>query len=129
MNRLFVLALALVAAAGPASAQSGIRSAVPAGGSTQPVAGQINPDGSVQRGSGFTASRLGPGQYRIRFSAGYFASGCAAMVVEGTSSFNILSNASQARCPERRATFRVNTYDAKSGLLSDQSFAFVAVEE
>lgn len=129
MNRLFVLALALVAAAGAASAQGGVRYDVPAGGNAPSAGGQINPDGSVQRGSGFTASRLGPGQYQIRFSTGYFASGCAAMVVEGTSAFNILSNASQARCPQKRATFRVNTYDAKSGLLSDESFAFVAVEE
>lgn len=62
MNRLLMFVLVLVAAAGPASAQSHVRYAMPAGGNALSAGGQINPDGTVARGSGFTASRLGPGQ-------------------------------------------------------------------
>jgi hypothetical protein len=128
MNRFVISAVAIAIAAGPASAQSAYRYF----GQTSPMlrsaAGNVGADGTVQRGTGFTASRLGPGEYEIRFARGYFSSGCAAMVVEGTSAFNILSNASQKRC-QRQPAFRVNTYDARSGLLSDESFQFVAVEE
>lgn len=128
-NRLVFLGLALAIAAGPASAQSGARYFAQTSANPRSLAGQINSDGTVQRGTGFTANRLGPGEYEIRFERGYFSTGCAAMIVEGTEAFNILSNSAQRRCPQRQPTFRVNTYDAKSGLLSDENFAFVAVED
>ncbi len=122
------IAALLLALLGPASARGAPRYAGPATGGSGSVAGQINPDGSIARGSGFTASRLGPGEYEIRFSQDDFPSGCAAMVVEGTTTFAIFTTAWQRRCPQRQPLFRVNTYD-HTGLLSDQSFAFIAAQE
>jgi hypothetical protein len=122
------IAALLLATLGPASAQGTPRYAGAATGGSGSAAGQVNPDGSIARGSGFTARRLGPGEYEIRFPQEYFSSGCAAMVVEGTTTFPIYSTAWQRHCPQRQPVFRVNTY-AQSGLLSDQSFAFIALQE
>lgn len=122
MLRFLGFALVLAAAvAAPASAL------VPETAGTS-VAGEVALTGQIQHGSGFTVRRRGPGQYAIAFPHGTFATGCVAVVVEGSTSA-ILSVATQRRCPEQRPLVYVDTYDVKNDLLSDQNFQFVAVEE
>ena len=45
------------------------------------VGGQVNRDGSVARGSHFTVTYLGTGQYELNFDSGYFRSGCPILTV------------------------------------------------
>ncbi|MGA8662547.1 MAG: hypothetical protein WA304_10175 [Candidatus Cybelea sp.] len=68
MNRLVTLLALAIALGGPASAQTFYRVApVP----TLPiVAGEINFDGRVLLGSGFTAQRISTGKYKIAFLKG-----------------------------------------------------------
>ncbi len=129
MNRLSILAIALaIGLACPASAQGVFPNGAPETGMATSVAGAVSLDGQVLHGAGFTVRRRGPGQYAITFQHGIFRTGCAAITVEGTSLFPILSLAVPRHCPARQQLFNVNTFDVKSGLLSDENFQFVAVE-
>jgi hypothetical protein len=90
--------------------------------------GEINLNGQVVHGTGFTATLVRTGEYKITFDNGFFPSGCAAMTVEGTS-FPISGEALQPRCPQSRVVFYVDTYNALNGQLDDLTFQFIAVEE
>ena len=80
MNRFITVVIGLtIALAGQASAGSLLRYVKPTTGTAVVVGGEIGRDGSVKRGSGFTARRYGLGRYEIRFEDGYFPGGCAAM--------------------------------------------------
>lgn len=125
MNRFLAPAVLLAALAAPASAQLSAEDAPPAGG-VSTAAGQVASDGQILAGSGFTVRRRGPGEYEVIFPHGFFSSGCAALVVQGTSS-QITSTVTQRRCPQRNPLFYVDTF--KNGLLSDENFAFIAAQE
>jgi hypothetical protein len=82
MNRFVPIAIGLaVAIVGPVSAGTILRHTT--GIYLVAAGGEIRADGSIKRGSGFTARRLGIGEYEISFAPGYFGAStpCAAMTV------------------------------------------------
>jgi len=123
MNRVLILAIGLaIALVGPVSA-AGFRYMAPAS-PLRVVAGEIGPDGSVMNGSGFTAHRVGVGQYVIRFQNDSIR-GCAAVFVTPVGEAYYGAAASQAGCGRKVA---VNIGSVGYGL-QDSTFQFVAVEE
>jgi hypothetical protein len=129
MNRLFILGIAVaIGVAAPAAAQGVFLTGASGTGAATSVAGAVSLDGAALHGSGFTVRRRGPGQYAITLQHGVFKTGCAAMTVAGTGLFPILTLAAPRPCPARQPRFEVNTFDAKSGQLTDEDFQFVAVE-
>jgi hypothetical protein len=82
MNRFIFLGIALeIALLGPASAGTIYRYAPPAAINVKVAAGEIDADGFIARGVGFTVRHIDTGIYIITFKPGYFPSGCVAMTV------------------------------------------------
>jgi hypothetical protein len=82
MNRFIPVVVGLaIAVLGPVSAGTIFR--YDTGAYRVVAGGEIRADGSIKRGLGFTARRIGFGRYEIRFTPGYFGTGsqCAAMTV------------------------------------------------
>ena len=86
------------------------------------LAGQVNADGSVSRGTHFTVVHRGTGNYELTFDEGYFANGCPVLTVTPLNSINTTFSVSQVRC---------NLYDAyfesAKGILTDTEFNLIAV--
>lgn len=126
MNRYLVLAIVL-AILGPACSPA--TSAVYAATNNGPrvAAGVINAEGHIVHGAGFSASRVGKGEYVITFTQGYFPGGCAAMVLTlaGTASQRPIGVVKQHSCDD---VFYIVFFDQISSSKADTAFQFVAAE-
>jgi hypothetical protein len=92
--------------------------------------GEIRADGSIKRGLGFTARRIGFGQYEIKFDPGYFGSGyqCAAMTVGSAGSQNwhtFVATVTQPHCSD----FLVTLWYPGQPATTDHRWQFTAVAE
>jgi hypothetical protein len=79
MNRLAIFLVFAIGMVASASAGALFRPA-PSGDDLRVIAGAINADGSVARGSGFTSEELASGQYQITFTDKQFLRGCPILV-------------------------------------------------
>jgi hypothetical protein len=81
VNRIIILGVALAIAAAGQAAAAGYRYF----GTSQTavvVSGAVSSDGTILRGTGFVAKRIGIGTYTVTFAKGVFPNGCpAAMTV------------------------------------------------
>jgi hypothetical protein len=124
MNRVVVLLALAIALGGPASAQAFYRVA-PAVQNLPMVAGEVNFDGSVLLGSGFTAQRISTGKYKIAFLKGQ--SNCPVF------SITVVSNVSNPPTGEVHAprlcsrVHYVRFFLPGNGTPLDETFEFVAV--
>ncbi len=128
MNRSIILGIALaIALVGPASGST-FRYLDPAVASPRVVAGEIDANGNVVRGSGFTVAHPSPGQYEIRFVNNSLR-GCGAMTVTPVIRFSyadVLGQSSQPNCGRK---YHVAIYEISQQRYVDDPFQFVAVEE
>jgi hypothetical protein len=123
MNRLVTLLALAVVFGGPASAQTFYR----VGSVQNPpiVAGEINSDGKVLLGTGFTVRHIAFGKYRIAFPKG--SSDCPVMsvTVVGTTSSPPTGEVHQPSVCSR--VFYVRFFFPGGEAPFDQTFQFVAV--
>jgi hypothetical protein len=130
MNRFVPIAIGLaVAVLGPVSAASIFRHTT--GAYVVVAGGEIRADGSIKRGSGFTARRLGFGQYEISFPPGYFGAStpCAAMTVgsAGTQGWHpFVATVTQPHCG---SDFFVTLWYPNQPGTTDHRWQFTAVGE
>jgi hypothetical protein len=124
MIRSTIIAFAIVALAGSASAVAASRYN-PQIAHDRVVAGEVNSDGTVLRGSGFTAQHMGAGVYQIRFDGGQFVGGCPVMVVTGVGSayYTPFPEVTQNSCG---ATFTVYMEYPGQNKFVDNPFMFIA---
>jgi hypothetical protein len=129
MNRFVPIAIGLaIALLGPVSAGTIFRQVTKvylvSGG------GEIRADGSIKRGLGFTARRIGFGKYEIKFTPGYFGAGeqCAAMTVGSAGSQNgppVIATVTQPQCSD----FLVTLWNPYQQTTTDHRWQFTAVAE
>jgi hypothetical protein len=64
------------------------------------VAGEVNSDGTILRGSGFTVQHLATGVYQLRFNGDQFVGGCPVMVATtaGSAYYTPFPEVTQASC-------------------------------
>jgi hypothetical protein len=124
MIRSIIIAFAIVALAGSASAAAASRY-YPEITHDRVVAGEVNADGTVQRGSGFSAQLVATGVYRIKFNGGQFVGGCPVMIATtaGSAYDTPFPEVSQNSCGDK---FIVYMEDPASDAFQDYSFMFIA---
>lgn len=112
---------------GTASAGTLYRNVSSATGHPGVVAGEVNSDGSIALGKGFTVQHLGPGQYEVTFDRRYFRSGCAVMTVTpvGSTYYNPFPEVNPGPC---NRVFTVYMQVADTNKTSDWAFMFIARE-
>jgi hypothetical protein len=88
------------------------------------LAGQVNGDGTIARGSHFTSQLMSIGIYQITFDRGYFSNGCPILTVTNFANGNmlLLDEVYQDNCS---GTYTVKLFTA-SGEHFNQAFTFVA---
>ncbi len=124
MNRFTVFAALALASIGSASAgtfyhgMNGTASPVVAG-------GIVASNGSVGRGSGFSVTHPAPGHYVIKFTPGFFPTGCAAMVANPWAGRPLIANVAVTGCESKAPVFHV-IVQRVDGILEDKHFSFVA---
>jgi hypothetical protein len=127
MNRVFVLMVALFAVLGVTGYAQGIRGFQPAAfPNPSVIAGVVNRDGEIVRGSHFAVHRVSVGKYRIRFDEHDFAGACPALVVTNLSNYvNPPTNEVFERVPCR--IYEVYFWEANaSATRVDEDFNFIA---
>jgi hypothetical protein len=120
MNRSAIFLIFAIGMVAAASAGSIFRSDAPAADDIRAIAGAVNSDGTVARGTGFTAERLSTGTYQITFSDRQFLRGCpivAASAEVGGAAANVVPSP----C---RGPFEIMTYF--TGGTVDSYFTFIA---
>jgi hypothetical protein len=127
MTRFLILAFFGVAAIGIASAGTVYRGVASATGHSGIVAGEVNFDGTIRRGDGFSVQRPHIGVYEITFSPRFFPSGCAALTVTdvGSAYYNPIPQVSPGPCDR---SFTVYMEYPGVNKTVDQAFAFIARE-
>jgi|ERR1700729_4523057 hypothetical protein len=125
MNKFLLLGIAFaIAIVGPVSAATSRYFDVS---NPRIVAGQINANGNVERGLGFTARHIATGEYEIRFQNDSLR-GCAAMVISAVASgySNVVGAAYQPNCGRK---FDVDIWLPGQDAKYDQEFQFIAAQE
>jgi hypothetical protein len=124
MIRSTIIAFAIVALAGSASAVAASRY-YPQTTHDRVVAGEVNSDGTILRGSGFTVQHVAMGVYQIKFNGGQFVGGCPVMVATtaGNAYYTPFPEVSQAACGDK---FVVSMEKPYVDLFEDYSFIFIA---
>jgi hypothetical protein len=127
MNRFLIAGVALaIALAAPVWAGSYYRGLGPA--ASTPIGGIVRANGTIERGSGFTAELEENGSYRVTFDKGVFPTGCAAVVVNGEAQGPVLSSSVAVNCHNfAPPVVRVHLYDPRDGRMVQAKFQFVAV--
>jgi hypothetical protein len=124
MIRSTIIAFAIVALAGSAPAVAASRY-YPGTVHDRVVAGYVNSDGTILRGSGFSVQHTATGVYQIRFDGGQFVGGCPIMVATtaGSLYYTPFPEVSQASCGDKFIVYMeypgVNEFQ-------DYSFMFIA---
>jgi hypothetical protein len=126
MNRVFLTVAFLIAASGPV-ASSAFRNE---NGSTSPlmIAGQVDINGNIRRGSGFTAERVAQGEYRIHIQP-YAGRGCLAMTVTPVGVHSYFYSAwIGERTNNCKGVFNIYIGTVEQSY-QDSGFAFIAVQD
>jgi hypothetical protein len=122
MNRLAIFLVLSFGFIGIASAASAFRYIAPSQVNPKVVAGEVNSDGSVIRGSGFTVAHPRSGTYRLTFDTNQFI--CPVIVVSsetGPSSASV----DKSSC---RKPFHVLIWDPIDNRFEDGRFRFIATD-
>lgn len=128
MNRSFIVSIALaITLVGTASARPVFQYIRHSTQMPRAASGAVTDDGIIFGGTGFTVTHPMTGVYNIKFSKGFWPSGCAAMVVQPRSPG--LSYVRPLGCAGADPTFYVRFFDPKTGALIDKTFDFIAVED
>ncbi len=127
MKPWVVLAAAFaIALAGPAYANIYNRYVAPGAGGSVVVSGLVTANGHVDRGSGFSVSRVGVGEYSIDFKSGTFQE-CAGMTV--TSAREQAIAVVVPRICQPTTHFLVLMYENGSAAPVDSAFQFIAASQ
>ncbi len=124
MSRILVLSLGLLGVLGVYSYGQGMRGLATSQGPAV-LAGAINSDGSILRGSHFLVRHVSSGVYLIRFIDSYFAGTCPVLTVTSVGYGRVppwLQVFERKRC----RTYLVFVYNDNTSLV-DRPFNFIAV--
>lgn len=125
MIRTFALLVAFVAAFGTIGLAQNMRYFGAANvRNPRVLAGQVNGNGTVARGSHFTSQLVSTGVYQVTFDPGYFRNGCPMLTVSNFSNgpAQVVNEVYQDKCS---GTYTVHFYTA-AGQHFNQAFTFVA---
>jgi|ERR1700722_20002824 len=124
MNRLALAIMMLAIMVRPVSAQTSYRVA-PDFRIPRVIGGEVNSDGTVALGKGFTTSLVAPGEYEVAFQRRLFT-GCPVMTVTPVGSQDNVATGEikQSSCSN---VFYIYFYLPGGTLLVDNTFQFVAV--
>lgn len=88
----------------------------------QDIRGRIDSTGAVTNGTGFTASRLGAGDYQITYTTKMSAAPSVAATVDSNSGASLCIVVANATA----SSFQTNIFDTTTGVKTDAGFYFSA---